>query len=299
LIPNVLAANLSDRFNSERGRTEFVLVGLVPGLGSSPIAVPMGKGSGSVTAFGRADGFITIPRQREYLEAGERVEVRLLGSLRPADLVVIGSHCTGLDFLLGKLRGRGFTSKVLAVGSTAGLEAARRGHCDVAGVHLLDPATDTYNHPFLNDALELIPGYGRLQGIVFRKGDARFEGRDVAAAVAAALADSACVLVNRNGGSGTRILIDRLLRGATPPGFLTEAKTHSAVAAAIVQGRADWGVAIEPVARELDLGFIPLREEQFDFVVPRSRMDRPAVVAFRQLLANESVRTELKKLGFR
>jgi putative molybdopterin biosynthesis protein len=299
MTPNVIAANLSDRFNSERGRTEFVLVGLVPGLGSSPIAVPMGKGSGSVTAFGRADGFITIPRQREYLEAGERVEVRLLGSLRPADLVVIGSHCTGLDFLLGKLRGRGFTSKVLAVGSTAGLEAARRGHCDVAGVHLLDPATDTYNHPFLNDALELIPGYGRLQGIVFRKGDARFEGRDVAAAVAAALADSACVLVNRNGGSGTRILIDRLLRGATPPGFLTEAKTHSAVAAAIVQGRADWGVAIEPVARELDLGFIPLREEQFDFVVPRSRMDRPAVVAFRQLLADESVRTELKKLGFR
>jgi len=295
-----VAAELAMRVNSERGRTEFVLVGLVPVDDQTLVAVPMGKGSGSVTAFGRADGFITIPRQREYLEGGERVEVRLLGAgLRPADLVVIGSHCTGLDFLLGRLRARGFTSKVLAVGSTAGLEAARRGHCDLAGVHLLDPATDTYNRPFLTDTLDIIPGYGRLQGIVFRRGDARFEGRTVADAVAAALADPACVLVNRNGGSGTRVLIDRLLGGATPSGFLTEAKSHSAVAAAVAQGRADWGVAIEPVAREQGLGFIPLRDEQFDFVVPKPRLNRPAVLAFRELLADKSVRGELKKLGFR
>ena len=181
---DTITAVLPARVNSERGRTEFVLVGLVPGNDSSLVAVPMGKGSGSVTAFGRADGFITIPRQREYLEAGERVEVRLLGAgVRPADLIVIGSHCIGLDFLLGRLRSRGFTAKVLAVGSTAGLEAARRGHCDLAGVHLLDPATDTYNRAFLDDSLELIPGYGRLQGIVFRRGDARFEGKDIVGAV--------------------------------------------------------------------------------------------------------------------
>jgi putative molybdopterin biosynthesis protein len=294
------SAVLPARVNSERGRTEFVLVGLVPGLDSSLVAVPMGKGSGSVTAFGRADGFITIPRQREYLEAGERIEVRLLGAgVRPADLIVIGSHCTGLDFLLGKLRGRGFTAKVLAVGSTAGLEAARRGYCDLAGVHLLDPTTDTYNLPFLDDTLDLIQGYGRLQGIVYRGGDERFEGKDIASAIAAALADPSCVMVNRNAGSGTRVLIDRLLSGAAPSGFLTEARSHSAVVAAVVQGRADWGVAIEPVVRGLNLGFIPLRDEQFDFVVPRSRLNRPAVVAFRELLADEAVRGELRRLGFR
>src|SRR5439155_23645958 len=154
--------------DSERGRAQYVLVGLVPPVSPLPltppplplVAVPMGKGSGSVTAFGRADGFVTIPRQREYLEAGEAVEVRLLGAgVRPADLVVIGSHCTGLDYLLGRLRERGFAAKFLAVGSTGGLEAARRGECDLAGVHLLDPGTDTYNRPFLTDALELIPGY--------------------------------------------------------------------------------------------------------------------------------------------
>src|SRR5205085_12088437 len=90
------------------------------------VAYPMGKGSGSVTAFGRADGFVVIPRQCEYLEAGTTVDVHLLGAaLQPADLVVIGSHCTGLDFLLGRLQERGFSSKVMAVGSTGGLEAAR------------------------------------------------------------------------------------------------------------------------------------------------------------------------------
>jgi putative molybdopterin biosynthesis protein len=290
-------ATLPTRINSERGRTEYVLVGLV-GLvarGSSLVAFPMGKGSGSVTAFGRADGFVTIPRQREYLEAGEVVEVRLLGAgVRPADLVVIGSHCVGLDYLLGRLRERGYTSKFLAVGSTGGLDAAKRGECDLAGVHLLDPATDEYNRPFLTPQLELVPGYGRRQGVVFRRDDARFAQREVVAA----LADPGCVMVNRNRGSGTRALIDRLLSGAKPAGYLSEAKSHSAVAAAVAQGRADWGVAIEPAAREYDLGFHPVRDEQFDFVVPTDRADRPAVRAFRELLAEPEARRALGRLGF-
>src|SRR5439155_22988717 len=130
------------------------------------------------------------PRQREYLEAGDRVQVHLLSKdVRPADLVVIGSHCVGLDFLLGRLDERGFRSKVLAVGSTGGLLAARRGECDIAGVHLLDPAPDTYNRPFLDDTLELVQGYGRLQGIVFRPGDPRFAGKTIPEAVVAALGD--------------------------------------------------------------------------------------------------------------
>src|SRR5439155_26214776 len=113
-----------------------------------------------------ADGFIVIPRQREYLESGETVEVQLLdSSVRPAVLVVIGSHCLGLDYLLSALHADGFSSKFLAVGSTGGLEAAKRGECDLAGIHLLDPATDEYNRPFLTPALELIPGYGRSQAL--------------------------------------------------------------------------------------------------------------------------------------
>jgi putative molybdopterin biosynthesis protein len=305
-MTGTVAARLPLRVNSERGRTEYLLVGLVEApdettseRGCRYVAYPMGKGSGSVTAFGRADGFLVIPRQREYLERDSIVTVHLLdASIQPADLVVIGSHCTGLDYLLGELHRRGVTSKVLAVGSTGGLEAAKRGECDLAGIHLLDPRTDTYNRPFLTDAVELLPGYGRLQGIVFRRGDRRFEERDVAGAMAAARDDAECVLVNRNRGSGTRVLIDGLLGSARPPGYLTEARSHNAVAAAVAQGRADWGVAIEPVARAYGLGFLALRAEQYDFVVPRARRNRPAVRAFIDVLAEPATRRALAERGF-
>jgi putative molybdopterin biosynthesis protein len=179
------------------------------------------------------------------------------------------------------------------------LTAAKRGECDIAGIHLLDPQTNTYNRPFLNEDLQIAPGYGRLQGIVYRKGDARFEGRIVADAVTRALADSDCVLVNRNRGSGTRILIDRLLDKAHPTGYLTESRSHNAVVAAVAQGRADWGVAIATVAAEAQLGFLPLQEEQYGFVIPRNRWDRPAVEAFRQLLQDVDVRKKLAEKGFR
>jgi putative molybdopterin biosynthesis protein len=343
---DVVQARLPLRVNSERGRTEYLLVSLVaanedrgsriedggwriedrgsrtedsgsksgqrasssspPSILYSPssilrwVAYPMGKGSGSVTTFSRADGFVTIPRQREYLEEGETVEVQLLSRhLRPADLVVIGSHCVGLDYLLGRLQERGYRSKFLAVGSMGGLAAAGRGECDLAGIHLLHPETNSYNRPYLNQDLVLLPGYGRLQGIVFRRGDARFERRSVADAVGRALADPDCVLINRNRGSGTRLLIDRLLSSAKPAGYLAEARSHNAVGAAVAQGRADWGVAIINVAHDHGLGFIPLQEEQYDFVVPRVRLTRPPVQCFRELLSEEQTRQALAAMDFR
>jgi putative molybdopterin biosynthesis protein len=297
----VVPARLPMRVNSERGRTEYLLVGLVAAddARNEYAAYPMGKGSGSVTTFSRADGFVIIPRQREYLEAGHTVEVHLLGQgLRPADLVVIGSHCVGLDYLLGRLQEQGIRSKFLAVGSTGGLTAARRGECDLAGIHLLEPTTGVYNRPYLGEDLLLIPGYPRLQGIVYRKGDPRFERCSLPDAVAAALADPQCVLVNRNRGSGTRVLIDQLLGSQRPRGHLTEARSHNAVAAAVAQGRADWGVAIANVAREAGLGFLPMQGEQYDFAVPKTRWDRPAVRAFRELMTRDETQAALGAMGF-
>jgi putative molybdopterin biosynthesis protein len=262
---------------SDRGRTEYDLVHLVQGE-ASLVAYPLGKGSGSVTTFSRADGFHAIPAHVERLDAGERVEVTLLGPLRLADLVVIGSHCTGLDLLLSRLRERGLTSKVVAVGSTAGLEAARRGECDVAGVHLYDPEADRWNEPFLDEGLTLVRGYGRRQGVVSR--DGREEGR----------------MVNRNRGSGTRILIDRMLAGKRPDGYEMEVRSHQAVAAAVASGRADWGVCISNVARDLHFRF--LAEERFDFVIPQTRRERPAVRAFVEILHDPDTRARLEQEGF-
>ena len=301
----VVQARLAVKVNSEIGRTEYLLVGLVETTSSeaeetSLAAYPMGQGSGSVTTFSRADGFATIGRHEEIVQAGTLVDVQLLGrDLQLADLVVIGSHCIGLDYLLGELQQHGVHSKFLAVGSTAGLDAATRGECDVAGIHLLDPKTDQYNQPFLTPALDLIVGYGRAQGVVFRKGDRRFEGRSARDAIADVRGDPACVMVNRNQGSGTRALIERLLEGVKPAGYAVQPRHHNAVAAAVVQGRADWGVTLDIIARRADLGFLPVQEEHYDFVVPRSRLNRPGVAAFKQLLAEPAVSQALVRLGMK
>jgi putative molybdopterin biosynthesis protein len=298
-------ARLAVKVNSEIGRTEYLLVGLVetvdePAAGTSLAAYPMGQGSGSVTTFSRADGFATIGRHEEIVEAGALIDVQLLGKeLQLADLVVIGSHCIGLDYLLGELQERGVRSKFLAVGSTAGLEAATRRECDLAGIHLLDPETDQYNRPFLTVDLDLVAGYGRLQGVVFRPGDLRFEGRTATEAVALVRRDPSCVMVNRNQGSGTRALVDRLLEGIKPEGYAVQPRNHHAVAAAVSQGRADWGVTLDILASGAGLGFLPLREERYDFVVPKSRANRIGVAAFKTLLNEPSTRDALAGLGMK
>jgi putative molybdopterin biosynthesis protein len=292
-------ATLPLRVNSERGRTEYLLVSLIEtdhGLS----AYPMGKGSGSVTAFSYADGFVTIGQHEEIVEAGSRVDVQLLGEgVQPAGLVAIGSHCVGLDYVLGELQQRGLTVKALHVGSMGGLAAARRQECDIAGIHLMDPRTGEYNRPLLDAGLELVPGYRRMQGLAFRKDDPRFAGNDAGGAIARVLADAGCTMINRNAGSGTRILIDRLLEGRQPPGYGVQAKSHNAVAAAIAQGRADWGMAIDTVAKQYGLGFIPVQEEHYDFVVPKARRDRSGVQLFARVLQEPAVRERLRAMGFR
>jgi putative molybdopterin biosynthesis protein len=300
----VVRARLAVKVLSEIGRTEYLLVGLAETTdvrdGITLAAYPMGQGSGSVTTFSRADGFVAIGRHDEIVAAGTVVHVQLLGrELQLADLVVIGSHCVGLDHLLGELQQRGIRSKFLAVGSSGGLEAAKREECDLAGIHLLDANTDQYNRPFLTPALDLISGYGRLQGVVFRRGDDRFEGRTAREAIAIAKADPACVMVNRSQGSGTRAVIDRLLEGTKPRGYAVQPRNHNAVAAAILQGRADWGVTLETIARQSGLGFLPVQEERYDFVVPRSRLERPGVLALKQLLAEPATSEALTRLGMR
>src|SRR3984893_9158148 len=159
--------------------------GVARRIEGSLTAYPAGKGSGAVTTFSQADGFITIEQHAESVAAGTPVEVQLIGEAHLADLVVIGSHCVGLDVLISRLQSEGISVKALNVGSTGGLAAAKRGECDIAPIHLLDPESGEYNRPFLSTELELVPGYCRLQGIVFRKGEPRFEGRSLDEAITA------------------------------------------------------------------------------------------------------------------
>ena len=293
-------ATLPLRISSERGRTEFLMVSLVQREDDSGLAAyPIGKGSGSVTSFSQADGFIAIDRHVESVAANAPVSVQLIGrSRRLADLVIIGSHCIGLDMIIERLQTHGVAVKAMNVGSMGGLSAALRGECDIAPVHLLDAASGEYNKYLLTPDLELIAGYRRLQGIVFRGGDRRFVGRSAQEAVEAALSEPDCLMVCRNAGSGTRILIDRLLKGRRPPGYWSQPKSHNAVAAAVMQMRADWGVTIDSVGRRYGLEFIPLQDEHYDFLVPKRRLARPAVLRFKTVLEDASTRDALAAAGF-
>ncbi len=292
-------AHVPVRVPSEMGRKEFLLVSLVDGT-DGPVAFPTAKGSGAVTSFSTADGFIEIDALATQIDAGTQARVTLIGHATEApDLIVTGSHDVALDAVASALSAKGFEARIIAVGSQGGVAAALRGECDLAPVHLVDPASGEYNRHLLAPGLSLVKGWRRMQGVVFRIGDARFEGKSEAEAVAAALADPRCLMVNRNAGAGTRVLIDRLLVGARPPGYANQPKSHNAVAAAVAQGRADWGVAIEPVAALYGLGFLPLSAEDYDFILVEARRERPAVRAFLAALRDEVVRERIRALGMR
>lgn len=292
-----LRARVPLRIASEMGRKEFVLVSLVQGE-QGAIAFPSAKGSGAVTSFAQADGFIEIEALAPGLDAGSEATVTLIGAAaRAPDLVIMGSHDVALDVVVGGLAERGFSARTIAVGSQGGAAAAQRGECDLAPVHLIDPATGAYNKHLLAPGLDLIKGWRRMQGVLFRPGDSRFERRSAAEAIRVALGDPTCLMVNRNAGSGTRALIDGLLAGARPPGYANQPRSHNAVAAAVAQSRADWGVAIEPVARLYGLGFLPLSPEDYDFLLVESRRTRPAVQAFLSVLRDARTRERIRALG--
>jgi putative molybdopterin biosynthesis protein len=292
-----LVAHVPVRVASELGRKEFLLVSLIDS-GEGTVAFPTGKGSGAVTSFSQADGFLEIEALASSLDADSEVQVTLIGSAaRAPDLVIMGSHDVALDVVVGGLSTRGFSARVLAVGSLGGVAAASRGECDIAPVHLIDPQSGEYNVHLATPGLALVRGWQRMQGILFRPGDARFEGKSAAQALKTALADPSALMVNRNAGSGTRVLIDKLLETARPPGYANQPKSHNAVAAAIAQGRADWGIAIEPVARLYGLGFLPVAPEHYDFLVVENRRERPAVQAFLAVLRDQTTRERIRALG--
>jgi putative molybdopterin biosynthesis protein len=290
-------ARVPVRIASEMGRKEFVLVSLAD-TGGGAIAFPSAKGSGAVTSFSQADGFIEIDALAGALDAGTNARVTLIGQAAKApDVVIMGSHDVALDVVVGALVERGFSARTIAVGSQGGVNAALRGECDVAPVHLVDPDTGIYNRHLLAPGLSLVKGWQRMQGVLYRPGDKRFEGKPAQHAAQTALADPACLMVNRNAGAGTRVLIDKLLGGKRPPGYSNQPRSHNAVAAAVAQSRADWGVAIEPVAKLYGLGFLPLAPEDYDFLLVESRRQRPAVQGLLAALRDPRTKDRIRTLG--
>jgi len=255
-------------------------------------AYPVGAGSDAITSL-LSDGFLEIPEHIDILEEGEEVEVTLFGEFEITDLMFIGSHDIGVDILFRMIADVAPHIKTVNVGSQGGLAAVRKGVADISGIHLLSPSGE-YNLPFLKEygvhKAALVKGYLREQGIITRKGEMIPFDK---------LPETH--IINRNKGSGTRVLTDMLLdkiaarRGVTfaeltksIKGYDSEARTHSAVASAVRFGKADAGIGIKPVADLNGLAFSPIANEEYDFVIPQDRLDEPPLRQFRRALRSDA-----------
>jgi molybdenum cofactor synthesis domain-containing protein len=293
-----LQARVPFTLEAGRGKRELLPVQLVEGR-DGLIAYPLLTPSGSASALALADGFIDIPEDREFLRAEERVSVTpITPHLKLSDLAVIGSHCPGIDRLVERLPG--LEVKSISVGSWAGWEAVKRGEADIAGTHLLDESTMEYNVPILRKAgLEgravIVRGYARRIGLVVASGNPKR-----IRSIEDLLRDDV-IFINRNRGSGIRTYLDLKLKpvlggreaGQAIHGYRYEVKTHTAVAAAIEQGRADVGIAIEAVKKYYGVDFIPLGEEIYDLLINKERLSKPAVQIFLEELRSEDFQKEL------
>jgi putative molybdopterin biosynthesis protein len=308
--PDTVEAAAPLKFFKARGRRELLPVQLLTKPDRGFIAYPMQSGSGAISSFSMADGFVDLPERQEYVEEGEKMEVQLFGSgISAPTLVAVGSHCVGLDIAFSLLRGRDpeFVGRTINVGSIGGFRAVERGDTDLAGVHLQDEMTGEYNVPFiprfhLEKSVCLVRGYDREQGLIVRRGNPKkILGMGDLGRVDV-------VFINRNKGSGTRLLIDRHLSKLASSqgidfekltghirGYGYEAKTHSAIASAVKNDRADVGFGIRTVAEVPGLEFIKLDDEKYDFLIPLDRMMKKSVKAFVGLLKSEEFSKALRQ----
>jgi putative molybdopterin biosynthesis protein len=291
-----------------RGRRELLPIQLISQADGRFSAYPMQSGSGAVSSFSLADGFADLPETQEFLEEGEEIDVRLFGrSLIPPSLVVIGSHCVGVDLAFALLHEHDphFLGRTINVGSVGGFHAIKGGEADVAGVHLVDENGE-YNisyirHYELQDSTILIRGYNREQGLIVQRGNPK-NIRSFADII-----EREVMFINRNRGSGTRLLIDKYLSQLAQEhkirpdeltlkiqGYSQEAKSHTAVAAAVRNRRADVGFGISSVAEGLD--FIKTDDEHYDFLIPKSREKKESVRMFINLLRSEEFSIALNKI---
>lgn len=301
IAPSTEAA-LSKRVNSSLKYREFLRVRLSGGEDGFT-AVPLNRGAGVVTSFVKADGILDVPQDAEGYEAGEKVSVRLLRPMAQIrnTLSVVGSHDPLIDEAADILRREDPALSVASshVGSMGGIFAVKRGETAMAGVHLLDPETGEYNKSYIKryfpeGGAVLLRCVGRIQGLMTAAGNPLgVKGFEDIARLR---------YVNRQGGSGTRILCDHLLKenGIDPSaidGYAREEFTHTAVAAQIAAGTADAGLGIYSAAKLYGLDFIPICNEEYDLLLREESLETPVVRRFIDILRGEEFKARLEKMG--
>ena len=299
-----ITATFTRKILSPMGEDEFVRVRLGR-VGERLIATPIQRGAGVVTSLVRADGLVVVPRLSEGLDTGQGVTVDLLRPVEDVNgnIVAIGSHDLTLDLLASMLhRDNGVQSLSSAnVGSLGGLVAVGRGEAHLAGTHLLDEDTGEYNLSYVRRYVQgvdvvVMNLVHRLQGLIVPKGNPK------ELSSLSDLAREDLAFVNRQRGSGTRMLLDFKLAemGMTPEqvaGYDREEYTHLSVAAAVAGGKADFGLGILSAARAMDLDFVPLLSEQYDLVIPREHYDSDLLAPLLNLIRGDEFKSQVDALG--
>ena len=295
-------AVISKRLVSSLKHLEYVRV-KVGRVGDKLVASPLARGAGAAMSLVRADGFCLIPQNSEGVEAGDEVELSLYRPLKEIEntLVAIGSHDLILDVLADIMPNRfpGCFLSSTHVGSMGGLMALGRGEAHLAPTHLLDEDTGVYNVSYLqrlfpNEKMALIKGVNRIQGFIVKPGNPLN--------ITSVSDLTRCRSVNRQRGAGTRVLLDYLMKkqGVAPEeinGYEREAATHMAVAAAVNSDSADCGMGIMSAARALNLDFVEVGPEEYDFAIPVRFLDLPLTQHFLELLRSDEFHQRLAELG--
>ena len=305
VIPRQTAkAVVTRRVQSPMGEDEFLRVRLGQ-VGDRMVATPVQRGAGVISSLVRADGLTLIPRSVEGVEAGSEVLVQLLKPIEEVrkTIVAIGSHDMVLDLIASRLSsktgGPGLSSA--NVGSMGGLLAIRRGESHIAGTHLMDEETGEYNVAFIeryipNREVALVHLAARTQGLMVKCGNPQ------GISSLSDLIRSDISFVNRQRGSGTRVLLDFELRkmgidANKVRGYLREEYTHLAVAAAVSGGKADAGLGILPAAKAMGLDFMPLFSEEYDLVIPAEYFESELLGPMMDLIRTPKFQRQVEALG--
>lgn len=303
--PETVTATLGRKLPSKLGLEEHVRV-ILGRVGERVVAIPLSRGAGSISSVVRADGILRIAQELSGISEGERVEIELLRppEIANSNILAIGSHDMTLDLLDSLLKeqtGGRIQLSSSNVGSLGGLLALKKQVAHIAGSHLLDTATGEYNIPYIRQHLREVPVtlihlVYRWQGLMVAPGNAKgIHGiRD--------LARPDVSFVNRQAGSGTRILLDYELEkaGIAPEkvaGYRNEEYTHMNVAVAVASASADTGLGILASAKALGLDFIPLTRERYDLVIPTSYLKDPRIELLLEIVRDDDFRSKVREMG--
>jgi putative molybdopterin biosynthesis protein len=299
---------LTRKIASKLGVEEFLRVKLGK-VGNRIVATPLPRGAGSITSITEADGIIRIPNHIEGIKDQDVVTAELLRPLESIrnTIVIVGSHDNTLDVLADQLRATygALTLSSSHVGSMGGLMAIKRGVCHLAGSHLLDTQDGSYNISYINRYLPELSADNqiRLVNLVFRdQGLIVCRGNPKGIKGIEDLSRKDVTFINRQGGSGTRILLDYRLSQlrmdpATIRGYDTEEFTHMSVAVAVMSQTVDVGLGIYAAAKALNLDFIPVVTEQYDLIIPQKYFETENIQHLLQAINTKEFKKQVAAMG--